>query len=260
MASTFNTTAPPAAWRAGVFLIAAGLVNGQGTQPLGQFSNLVDRIKLSYNSVNKTDLDRAEKNIEWPRQYLGKTWKAILLTRGREYKQPVVIDGGRARFATIPWRCDTGTVYQLDNAAYCPAENAISYDGFFLAGLSKKIAQQTHSPGDFAAIVAVAHECGHALQHQLGITATFDFTNEQNADCFAGATARQMRLDGVLHAGDLEEAKAVLTLLADPRRAGPFENNAHGDWVQRTGAFNMGYGTGPEGCAPTLKSPRTPFR
>lgn len=242
----------------GLVMLAAGALAAQPTPVLGQFQNLVDRIKLSYNSVNSADLDRVEKNIEWARQYLGKTWKAILLIRGREYKQPVVIDGGRARFATIPWKCDTGTIYQLDNAAYCPAENTISYDGFFLAGLSKRIAQQTHSPGNFAAIVAVAHEHGHALQHQLGITATFDFANEQNADCFAGATARQMQSDGVLHAGDLEEAKAALTLIADPRRAGPFENNVHGDWIQRIGAFNMGYGLGAESCAPALKSQRAP--
>ena len=233
-----------------VLLIAAGALYGQPKHAIGQFQDLVERIRLSYNSVNEADLDRTEKNIEWARQYLGKTWKGFLLLRGRQYKQPMVIDGGRAVFSDIPWRCTGGTVFQLDNAAYCPADNAISYDGFFLAGLSKKIGQQIHSPGDFAAIVAVAHEHGHALQHQLGITRTFDFSNEQNADCFAGATARQMRLDGVLHARDVDEAKAVLTLLADSRRAGPFENNVHGDWIQRIGAFNMGYGIGPEGCAP----------
>ncbi len=234
----------------GVLVIAAGALCGQPRQVVGQFQELVERIKLSYNAVNAADLDRTEKNIEWARQYLGKTWKGFLLLRGREYKQPMVIDGGRAVFAGVPWKCDTGSVYQLDNAAYCPADNVISYDGFFLAGLSKKIGQQTHSPGDFAAIVAVAHEHGHALQHQLGITRTFDFSNEQNADCFAGATARQMQRDGVLHARDIDEAKAVMTLLADPQRAGVFEHNVHGDWIQRVGAFNMGYGLGPEGCAP----------
>jgi predicted metalloprotease len=242
--------------------ITAGALYGQSAPPVqigGQFQDLVERIRLSINAVEQKDLDRVEKNVEWARQYLGKTWKATMLARGQEYKQPLVIDGGRPLFVNITWSCDNRTVFQLDNAAYCAQDNVISYDGFFLAGLVKKIGEQNHSPGDFAAIVAIAHEHGHALQHQLGITAPFTFPNEQSADCFAGATVRQMQFDHVLNPRDIDEAKATLTLLADPDRAGPMSSlNGHGDWLQRVAAFNLGYGDGPEGCAPGLKSPGRP--
>ncbi len=139
-------------------LIVASAVYGQPKQTVGQFGDLVERIRLSYNSVTKADLDRTEKNLEWARQYLGRTWRAILLTRGRTYQPPLVIDGGRESLSQIPWKCSKGTIFQFDNAAYCPVDNMISYDGFYLAGLSKKVGQQNHSPGDFAAIVGLAHE------------------------------------------------------------------------------------------------------
>jgi predicted metalloprotease len=237
----------------------AGLLYAQPEPPVhihltGVWAEIEERNRLFENGVGQADLDRVEKNVEWARQYLGKTWKAALVMHGREYKQPGVIDGGRVAFDNIRWSCDNGTVEQFDNAAYCAENNEISYDGFFLAGLAKKIGAQNRSPGDFAAILAIAHEHGHALQHQLGITATFAFPNEQSADCFAGATARQMQSDHVLKPGDIAEAKATLTLLADPDRGGAFHPNGHGDWLQRLAAFNLGYGGGPEGCAPSLKS------
>jgi len=93
----------------------------------------------------------------------------------------------------------------------------------------------------------VAHEHGHALQKQLGITSIFDFANEQNADCFAGATTYQMQLDAKLRPADLAEATATLTLLADSKRASLSEKNTHGDASQRIGAFMLGYRAGPPG-------------
>ncbi len=215
---------------------------------------------MTDNNVGDADLERAEKNAGWVREYLGKTWSLVMLLRGHDYKLPLMIDGARRYAASISWRCEGGSVFQLDNAEYCPSANIISYDGYFLAGLSKKIALQNHSSGDFATMLVVAHEHGHALQHQLGITSIFDFANEQNADCFAGATAYQMQLDGRLNPGYLAEATAALTLLADKKRAGLTEKDAHGDASQRVGAFMLGFRSGPPGCSSALKPLPTPWR
>lgn len=212
---------------------------------------------MSSNGVDNTDLDRTEKNIEWARQYLGKSWAVIMRLRGRDYQLPLVMNGARTAFSSVPWRCNGGTIHQLDNAQYCSADNVISYDGFFLAGLAKKVGQQNHSSGDFAAMMAIAHENGHALQYQLGITNMFVFANEQNADCFAGATAHQMKLDGVLHPADIPEAKKALALLADEKQASLFDNNAHGDSTQRIVAFTAGFDGGAAACAP-LPTPWRP--
>ncbi len=238
-------------------LIAVPLVQGQ--PGIGQYHNFVERIRMISNNVTDADLDRAEKNADWVRDFLGKTWSLLMLLRGHNYNLPLLIDGGRAYAARIPWKCETGTVVQFDNAEYCPASNTISYDGFFLAGLGKKVATQTHSPGDFATIMALAHEHGHALQHQLGIASVFAFQNEQNADCFAGATTYQMKSAGQLRPTDLAEATAAWTLLADDRPAKPTDN-AHGDASQRIAAFMWGYVSGPEGCAASLKPLPTPWR
>ena len=212
-----------------------------------QFRNRVkDFLRLMDASVSDADLDRVEKNAAWVRQYLGTTW-SNMLPAGRKYQSPAVVDGGRARNSNLSWKCGKGTMAVLDNAYYCADSNSISYDGFFLAALSKRTGQLNHSPGDFAATLALAHESGHALQYQLGIRSLFDFPNEQNADCFAGAAAYQLNRNGMLHQTDVAEAKVALTLLADDKRAEPLQD-AHGNAEQRVGAFLLGYRSGADGC------------
>ena len=237
-----------------VFLMAAGALRGQADQYRGEWW---DMIRLFDNGVTELDLKRVEKHAEWVREYLGRTWYWFMLPYGRHYDAPFTVDGGRLRYSNLSWKCGDGKVAVLDNAYYCPASNSITYDGFFLAGLSKKIGLLNHSPGDFAAITSLAHESGHALQYQLGIRSGYVFPNEQNADCFAGAMTYQLRLAGLLHPTDVAEAKAALTLLADPKRASPLEN-AHGDAGQRVEAFMSGYRTGADGCTP-LKPATLPW-
>ena len=211
------------------------------------------------NGVTKADVDRTEKTVEWARQYLYKTWTSVMRAHGHDFKLPSALNGGRALFSMQRSRCETSLIYQFDNAEYCPADNSITYDGAFVAGLSKRIAAKTQSPGQFVAIVVIAHENGHALQYQLGIKNPFVFPNEQNADCFAGATAYQLQLDRQLQPKDIEEAKSVLTLLADDKLAGSFDS-AHGNAYQRVTAFMTGYTSGPNACSAEFKSQSTPWR
>ncbi len=211
-------------------------------------AQVTDFLRLMSASVTEADLDRAEKNAASTHQYLGRTWYWFMLSfTQRKFQQPALVDGGRARNSKLSWRCGTGKVAVLDNAYYCADSNAISYDGFFLAALSKKVGQLNRSSGDFATIVTLAHENGHALQYQIGIRSLFGFPNEQNADCFAGSAARQMEQEGLFHPTDLLDAKAALSLLADKTKANPLED-AHGNAEQRIGAFLSGYRSGPNGC------------
>jgi predicted metalloprotease len=231
----------------GVLLMAAAALAAQ------------DRIKTLHDGVTKADVDRTEKTVESARLYLYKTWTSIMRARGRNFQLPSVLNGSRALFTMQRSRCETTLIYQFDNAEYCPTDNSITYDGGFVAGLSKRTAAITQSAGQFTAIVVIAHENGHALQHQLGITKPFVFQNEQNADCFAGATAHQMQLDRQLQPKDIEEAKATLTLLGDLTVAGPFDN-AHGNAAQRVTAFMTGYISGPNGCSAEAKPQSPPWR
>ena len=85
------------------------------------------------------------------------------------------------------------------------------------------------------------------------------FPNEQNADCFAGATAHQLQVDRQLQPKDIDEAKVLLTVLADGKVAGPFDN-AHGNAYQRVTAFISGYTIGPNACSAEFKALPTPWR
>ena len=219
-----------------------------------QFRNRVtDLLRRMSASVTEADLDRAENNAAWAQSHLGRTWYWLMLPyMERKFQQPTLVNGGRARNSKLSWRCGDGKMAALDNAYYCAASNAISYDGFFLAALSNRVGQLNHSPGDFATILALAHENGHALQYQMGIRKLFDFPNEQNADCFAGAATHLLEQQLLLRPTDFAEAKVTLTLLADKTKASSLQN-AHGDAEQRIGAFMSGYRSGPSSC---LDKPR----
>jgi predicted metalloprotease len=244
----------------GVLLMAAAALGEQAGHRQDQYGqNNRDRIQTPHDGVTKADVDRTEKTVERARLYLYKTWTFVMRTHGHDFQLPSVLNGSRALFSMQRSRCETSLIYQFDNAEYCPADNSITYDGDFVAGLSKTIAGKTQSSGQFAAIVVIAHENGHALQYQLGMKNRFVFPNEQNADCFAGATAYQMQLDRQLQPKDVEEAKAALTLLADNKVAGPFDN-AHGNAFQRVTAFMAGYTSGPNDCSAEFKSQSTPWR
>lgn len=207
-----------------------------------------DFLRMIDTSVTEADVVLVDKNAEGLTKYLARVWYWYLVSYGRKYDPPFLVDGGKSRNARLSWKCGNGTVAVLDNAFFCPASNSISFDGYFLAGLNKKTGRLTASRGDFAAVVAIAHETGHALQYQLGMSSMFVFPNEQNADCFAGAMAYELGAERMLRPTDLAEAKAAMGLLADPQKAGP-SDNAHGNAEQRIGAFLSGYNSGPNGCA-----------
>ena len=237
-----------------LFLTMAGALSAQTNQ-------WYDFLRELDTSVRSPDVDNVEKKAEWIGKYLGKTWQQVTQRFGAKFVMPSFVDGGRLRALNTPWKCIGGKVAMLDNAGYCSARNVISYDGYYLAGLSKRIAARNHSLGDFAVTLALGHETGHAMQFQLGIESIFDFPNEQFADCFAGVMTYYLGSDGLLRPHDVEEAKATLTLLAEfagNKKAGLFDKDAHGDAEQRVSAFLSGYLTGEKGCI--SYEPRPPWK
>jgi uncharacterized protein len=104
--------------------------------------------------------------------------------------------------------------------------------------------------GDFAAAYVLAHEFGHAVQARLPAERQpkSGIIRELQADCFAGAWSRAVADQGMLEAGDLDEAVVGIysgrdvpgTPFTDPR--------AHGSGFQRIRAFGDGYEGGPREC------------
>lgn len=136
-------------------------------------------------------------------------------------------------------------VVTMNNAFYCSADQKIYFDANLMRGLYQ-------DPGDYAAVTVLAHEWGHAAQHDLGIIGGdkqyFTIQTELQADCFAGAFAKHILELGYLEEGDLDEGGEGLLRFGDPRNGKWFDAQAHGKPFQRGAYFNKGWEGGLPQC------------
>jgi uncharacterized protein len=134
------------------------------------------------------------------------------------------------------------------NAFYCPAGDFIAWDE---TGLMIPYYVQA---GDFAAAFVLAHEFGHAVQARLPGQERLGLLVELQADCFAGAWARHVQEEGLLEAGDLDEATLAVFSARDVPGTDFTDPRAHGSGFERTRAFADGYEGGPPACRPAPES------
>ncbi len=130
------------------------------------------------------------------------------------------------------------------NAFYCPAGDFLAWDE---TGLMIPYYVQA---GDFAAAFVLAHEFGHAMQARLPRKERAGILVELQADCFAGAWARAVQEQGLLEAGDLDEATLAVFTARDLPGTSFTDPAAHGTGFERTRAFSDGYEGGPRTCYP----------
>jgi len=146
-----------------------------------------------------------------------------------------------------------GDTYGLENAGFCFLDNTIGWDrGELLPALRDNF-------GDIAVTNVLAHEYGHAIQHQAGLNKkdTPTLVSEQQADCFAGAYMRWVA-EGhsprfTLSTGDgLNRLLAALISFRDPLQSeedlDPGAND-HGSAFERISAFQFGFTDGAASCA-----------
>jgi predicted metalloprotease len=146
-------------------------------------------------------------------------------------------------------RCGPGPVRYKDvaaNAFYCTAGKFVAYDDEHL------FPQLDREFGDFTIALTLAHEWGHAVQDQAGLTGP-TIALEQQADCFAGAWVRHVD-DGAstrltLDQGNLDTGLAGFLTFRDPPGSDPTADGAHGSAFDRVNAFQDGFDRGPERCA-----------
>ncbi|MGE2837038.1 neutral zinc metallopeptidase [Mycobacterium sp. SMC-4] len=162
--------------------------------------------------------------------------------------------------AVISWDADGfdgqfcgGSTFALINAAYCYPDRTIGWDrGAMMPGLQRAF-------GDMGVVMVLAHEYGHAVSRQAGLTSDESATlvAEQQADCFAGAYLRWVAEDNsprfALNTGDgLNTVLAAVVAFRDPVL---HENdldvgvNEHGSAFERLSAFQFGFTDGPSACA-----------
>ena len=145
---------------------------------------------------------------------------------------------------------------------YCPGDKKVYID----LGFYDTLKNQLGAPGEFAQAYVIAHEVGHHVQDELGVTAKVDAMRgrisqsqsnalsvrvELQADCFAGVWAqRSQESKQWLDPGDIEAAMNAAQKIGDDalqRSAGRAvvpDSFTHGSSAQRQRWFGAGYQSG----------------
>lgn len=182
-------------------------------------------------------------------------WQDVFRKNGRQYREPTLV------LFTDQVRSACGIAGAAVGPFYCPGDEKVYIDLAFY----EELRRQFSAPGDFAQAYVVAHEVGHHVQKLLGITDRVDAmsnrmseaeTNqlsvrlELQADFFAGIFARYVQNQGLLEAGDIEEALRAASAVGDDkiqRRTTGYvvpDSFTHGTSEQRLRWFKRGYETG----------------
>ncbi|MDB5859008.1 MAG: hypothetical protein JWQ76_2697 [Ramlibacter sp.] len=193
-------------------------------------------------------------------------WTQLFQQGGATYHPPkLVLFRGAVRTA-----CGNGQAAM--GPFYCPADSKVYIDLSFYETLKTRLG----APGDFAQAYVIAHEVGHHVQHELGITDQVDQSRarasqaqgnalsvrvELQADCFAGVWGyHAQKARNILEQGDVEEAMNAAqkigddALQANSGRAVVPESFTHGTSAQRQRWFDTGLKTGSVKACDTFKA------
>jgi len=187
------------------------------------------------------------------------TWKRIFAQQGELYE--------RAKLVLYREAVDTGcgSASSAVGPFYCPSDRHVYLDLSFYRDMET----QLQAGGEFAWAYVIAHELGHHVQEQLGVSDQVgrirrqdpDRANEASvrlelqADCYAGVWANSVYEAGDLDPGDVEEALHASEAIGDDRlqrQAGHEidpDSFTHGSSAQRRAWFERGRTRGePADC------------
>lgn len=228
-------------------LTVLGFLSGNGSAPQTQQQGPAQ--KPPANDREAAFVSTVLKNTEV-------VWSDVFRQNGSTYNAPRLV---LFRGAT-PTACGTGE--SAMGPFYCPGDKKVYIDlGFF-----DTLKSQLGAPGEFAQAYVIAHEVGHHVQDELGITAKVDgmrgrLSQSQNnamsvrvelqADCFAGVWANKSQQSKQwLDPGDIEAAMNAAQKIGDDalqRSAGRAvvpDSFTHGSSAQRQRWFGAGYKDG----------------
>ncbi len=193
-------------------------------------------------------------------------WTDLFKQNGGTYQAPKLV---LFRGAT-PTACGTGQ--SAMGPFYCPGDKKVYIDLAFYDTLKNQLG----APGEFAQAYVIAHEVGHHVQDELGITAKVDgmrgrLSQSQNnavsvrvelqADCFAGVWANHSQESKKwLDPGDIEAAMNAAQKIGDDalqRSAGRAvvpDSFTHGTSAQRQRWFGAGYQSGSMNVCDTFNA------
>src|SRR5215211_7044271 len=192
-------------------------------------------------------------------------WSDVFRQNGRQYREPTLV------LFTDQVQSACGMAGAAVGPFYCPGDEKVYIDLSFYEELRRRF----NAPGDFAQAYVIAHEVGHHVQKLLGISDRVDAMQrsvseaeanqlsvrlELQADFFAGVFARYVQNQGVLEAGDVDEALEAASAVGDDRiqrRTAGYvvpDSFTHGTSEQRLRWFKRGYETGDMRQGDTFKA------
>lgn len=220
--------------------------------------------------ANTRPVNAAEEEMKkFTSVVLGKTedvWTQIFRQNGRQYREPTLV------LFTDRVNSACGMAGAASGPFYCPGDEKVYLDLSFYDELRRRFS----APGDFAEAYVIAHEVGHHVQKLLGISDRVEQLQqsaseveanrlsvrlELQADFFAGVFARYVKDQGLLEAGDVEEALTAASAVGDDkiqRQTTGYvvpDSFTHGTSEQRLRWFRKGYETGDIRQGDTFSAP-----
>lgn len=182
-------------------------------------------------------------------------WHDVFQQNRRQYREPTLV------LFTDQVQSACGLAGAAVGPFYCPGDEKVYIDLAFYDELRRRF----HAPGDFAQAYVIAHEVGHHVQNLLGISDRVHATQQRmseaeanqlsvrlelQADFFAGVFARYVQNQGILEAGDIDEALQAASAVGDDRIQRQTtgyvvpDSFTHGTSEQRSRWFRKGYESG----------------
>lgn len=247
----------PVGGKTGAILLIAVLVAGYFGFDLTPILNMVGGggTQLSMPARQSSPNDELARFTSVTLKTTEDTWEHIFRDAGRQYAPATLVlyDG------VTDTACGYGQ--SAMGPFYCPADHKVYIDLSFYNDMERKLG----GGGDFALGYVLAHEIGHHVQNQLGISEQarelmnrsskaeanrISVMQELQADCFAGVWGHHMQRQGILERGDLEEAMDTAAAIGDDRlqrqsmgRVVP-DSFTHGTSRQRMEWFRRGFDSG----------------
>lgn len=237
-------------------MLIFGLLGG-GTGLLGDLTGSSNPALHYQNATNTTTTSQlTDEDGEFISKVFASTedfWTQVFDKYGKTYNNPtLVIYEGQ----TQTGGCGIGSA--ASGPFYCSGDNKVYLDLSFYHELSSKYG----ATGDFAMAYVIAHEVGHHVQNELGTMTDYarqrqrlsekeanalNVRLELQADYYAGAWAKYVAGQGLLEAGDIEEAmNAAHAVGDDTLQEAAYGHSVpdsftHGTSAQRQEWFNRGY-------------------
>lgn len=254
----------PISGKAGAFVLIAVLVAGYFGYDLTPLLNMMGGTPAQISAPTGSGADdQLAKFTSVALKTTEDTWGQIFREAGRQYSPATLV----LYSGTTDTACGYGE--SAMGPFYCPADHKVYIDLSFYNDMERKLG----GGGDFALGYVLAHEVGHHVQNLLGISKEtsqrmrqtskteankISVMQELQADCFAGVWGHNVQREGLLEAGDLQEALNTATAIGDDRlqrqsigRVVP-DSFTHGTSRQRYTWFKRGFDSGDPGQCNTF--------